>query len=188
MNALTPNDLWPLPVYEGVRDQFRRQVIEAKQARRIAVGPHMSLLFENRLTVKFQVQEILRAERVTDPAQVAEELAGFNTMLPAKGELSSTLMIELLGEDAAVKAELRKLTGIGRHVWLEIAGERIPGRFDAGWDDGTKAAAVQFARFPVADGARLAKGPAAIVVDHPAYQHRAELPEDVRRSLAQDLA
>ena len=187
MNPLTTNDLWPNPVYEGVRDQFRREVIEAKKRRRVQVGPHMSLLFENRLTVKFQVQEILRAEKVTDPQTVKEELAGFNGMLPAQGELSATLMIELLGEDAAIKAELRRLTGIGRHVWLEIAGARIPGRFDAGWDDGTRAAAVQFVRFTAPDAALLAKGPAAIVVDHPAYAYELELPEPVRRSLAKEL-
>lgn len=188
MNPLTANDLWPNPVYEGVRDQFRREVIEAKKRRRVLVGPHMSLLFENRLTVKFQVQEILRAERISDAAGVREELEGFNGMLPAPGELSATLMIELLGEDAQVKEELRKLTGIGRHVWLEVGGQRIPGRFDPGWDDGTRAAAVQFVRFSVPDAAALAKGPAAIAVDHPAYTHRAELSDEVRRSLSQDLA
>ena len=188
MNPLSTNDLWPLPVYEGVRDQFRREVIEAKKNRRVQVGPFMTLVFENRLTVKFQVQEILRAEKIADPTQVADEVAGFNTMLPGEGELSATLMIELQGPDAGIKAELRKLTGIGNHVWLEIAGRRIPGRFDAGWDDGTRAAAVQFVRFSVPDAAQLAKGPAAIVVDHPAYAHRAELTDAVRTELAKDLS
>ena len=188
MKPLTMSDSWPNAVYEGVRDQFRREVIEAKKLRRVHVGPSMSLLFENRLTVKFQVQEILRAEHISEPEQAAEELAGFNGMLPLAGELSATLMIELLGEDAAVKAELRRLTGIGDHVWLEIAGQRVQGRFDAGWDDGTRAAAVQFVRFPVPDAARFAKGPAAVVVDHPAYPHRTELSGEVRRSLAQDLS
>jgi len=188
VNPLSTNDLWPLPVYEGVREQFRREVIEAKKDRRVQVGPFISFLFENRLTVKFQVQEILRVERIHEPAQVAEEVEGFNTMLPGEGELSATLMIELLGEDAEVKAQLRKLTGIGDHVWLEVAGRRIPGRFDPGWDDGTRAAAVQFVRFSVPDAAQFGKGPVAIVIDHPAYAFRTELSEPVRKSLARDLS
>src|SRR5437016_10043743 len=102
MQPLQPKELWPLPVYEGVRDQFRREVIEAKKDRRVQVGPFMSFVFENRLTVKFQLQEILRIERLTEPAQVAEEVDGFNTMLPGEGELSATLMIELQGSDPEV--------------------------------------------------------------------------------------
>ena len=188
MKVLTTKDLWPLPVYEGVRDDFRREVIEAKKDRRVHVGPFMTFVFENRLTVKFQVQELLRAERVTEPAQIAEEVEGFNSMLPGAGELSATLLIELTGEDAAIKAQLRQLTGIGRHVFLEIAGRRIPGRFDEGWDDGTRAAAVQFVRFPAPDAKALLDGPAALVIDHPAYTHRTELRDGVRRSLAQDLS
>ncbi len=188
MNPLTTSDLWPNPVYEGVRDQFRRDVIEAKKDRRVHVGPFMTFVFENRLTVKFQVQELLRAEKVTDPKAIEEEVDGFNSMLPAPGELSATLLIELTGEDAAIKAQLRKLTGIGRHVFLDVKGQRLQGRFDEGWDDGTKAAAVQFVRFPVPDAKALLDGPAALVVDHPAYSHRAELPDGVRRSLAQDLS
>src|SRR5439155_20898659 len=109
MKPLSTNDLWPLPVYEGVREQFRREVMAAKKDRRVTVGPVMTFVFENRLTVKFQVQEILRIERISEPAQVAEELEGFNTMLPGPGELSATLLIELRGTDPEVKAELSRL-------------------------------------------------------------------------------
>src|SRR5919204_2809388 len=95
MRKLDVKDLWPLPVHEGVRYRFRREVIAAKQARRVTVGPYVTFVFENRLTVKFQVQEILRAERIVTEEQVREELEGFNTMLPDKGDLSATLLIEL---------------------------------------------------------------------------------------------
>src|SRR5947209_9912793 len=122
MRKLQVRDLWPLPIYEGVRDQFRREVIAAKEVRRVTVGPSMTFVFENRLTVKFQVQEILRAERIASDEQVREELEGFNTMLPGPGELSATLLIELSGSDAEVKAELARLTGLGDHMWLEVAG------------------------------------------------------------------
>ena len=189
MNPLTQNDLWPLPVYEQVRDEFRKKVIEEKQHRRVFVGPFMTFVFENRLTVKFQVMEILRAEKVADPAHVAEELEGFNTMLPPPGGLSSTLMVELRGSEEEVKAELARLVGLHRHVHLKIDGARVPAEFDAGRDDGTRIAAVQYVRFPL--GALASKLPGArsvaLIVDHPHYQHRTELTEQQRRSLAADL-
>jgi hypothetical protein len=185
---LTPSDLWPLPVYEGVRSQFRAEVIEAKKHRRITVGPHMTFVFENRLTVKFQVQEILRIEKITDPAQVAEEVEGFNTMLPDPGELAATLLIELTGTDEAVKAELLRLYGLSQHLWLEVGGSRIPGEVEPGREAVDRgAAAVQYLRFKVGDSKALAQGPAFLAIDHPSYTHRVELPEDVRRSLSQDL-
>jgi uncharacterized protein DUF3501 len=188
VKPLTPQDLWPLPVYEGVRAQFRAEVIEAKKHRRVSVGPYMTFIFENRLTVKFQVQEILRIEKIAGPAQVAEELEGFNTMLPGPGELSATLLIELTGKDEEVKAELVKLYGLGKHLWLEVAGRRIPGEMEAGREEeGRGAAAVQYLRFKVQDAQGLLHGPAFLLVDHPHYDHRVELPEAVRRSLAQDL-
>jgi len=189
MKPLSTNDLWPGPVYEGVRDQFRREVIEAKKDRRVPVGPTMTFVFENRLTVKFQAQEILRSERITDPDQVADELEGFNTLLPGQGELSATLLIELRGSDAEVKAELRKLYGLSRHLWLEVAGRRVQGEMDPGREEPERGvAAVQYVRFRIPDAQALVKGPVALIVDHPAYTHQVALPEPVRKSLAQDLA
>ncbi len=190
MRRLTEQDLWPLPVYEGVREQFRREVIAAKQHRRVHVGPVMTLIFENRLTVKFQVQEILRAERVTLPQAVAEELEGFNAMLPGQAELSATLMIELIGSESEVAGELRKLSGLSQHLFLEVGGVRRAAQFDEGRDDGKRISAVQYGRFPmqgvVGPFSDLAI-PAQLVVDHPNYRHRAVLSEGVRRSLVADL-
>jgi uncharacterized protein DUF3501 len=188
MEHLTAKDLWPLGAYEGVRDAFRKEVIAAKKDRRVQVGPSMTFVFENRLTVKFQVQEILRIERISEPAQVLEELEGFNTMLPGKGELSATLMIELTGGDAEVKAELARLFGLRDHIWLEVGGGRRQGELEPNREEPGRVSAVQYVRFPVPDAQALSRGPAALAVDHPAYSHRTELTEAVRRSLAQDLA
>jgi hypothetical protein len=188
VKQLTASDLWPLPVYEGVRPQFRAEVIEAKKHRRVSVGPFMTFIFENRLTVKFQVQEILRIEKIKDPAQVAEELEGFNTMLPGPGELSATLLVELTGPDEAVKAQLQKLYGLSKHIWLEVGKWRIAGEVEPGREEEARgAAAVQYLRFKVRDAAALAQGPAFLAVDHPQYNHRVELPDQVRHSLSQDL-
>jgi uncharacterized protein DUF3501 len=187
MQHLTPGDLWPLPVYEGVRDRFRKEVIAAKKDRRVQVGPDMTLVFENRTTVKFQVQEILRIERITDPAQVAEEVEGFNGMLPGPGELSATLMIELAGTDAEVKARLARLFGLRDHVWLEVGDIRLKAELEPNREEPGRVSAVQYVRFKVPDAAALLRGPATLMIDHPSYGHRAALPDAVRRSLAQDL-
>jgi uncharacterized protein DUF3501 len=188
MQPLTPKDLWPLPVYEDVRDQFRKEVMAAKKDRRLQVGPSMTFVFENRTTVKFQVQEILRIERITDPAQVAEEVEGFNTMLPGPGELSATLMIELTGTDPEVKAELAKLSGLRDHVSLEVGGTRVKGELEPDREEPGRVSAVQYVRFKVPDLQALLRGPAIVVIDHPNYSHRAELPDAARRSLGQDLS
>jgi len=188
MKPLSTSELWPNAAYEGVRDQFRKEVIAAKQHRRVGVGPWMTFVFENRLTVKFQIQEILRIERISDVAQVAEEVRGFNTMLPGAGELSATLLIELRGPDEEVKAQLTKLYGLSRHLWLEVAGKRIAGEMESGREEpGRGAAAVQYLRFKVPDPQALRRGPSALVVDHPAYAHRTDLPDAVRDSLLQDF-
>ena len=187
MQPLNPNDLWPLPVYEGVRDSFRKEVIAAKKDRRVQVGPEMTFVFENRTTVKFQVQEILRIERITDAAQVAEEVEGFNSMLPGPGELSATLMIELTGSDAEVKARLARLFGLRDHVWLEVGGVRLKGELEPNREEPGRVSSVQYVRFKVPDAQALLHGPAVLVIDHPAYGHRTVLPDAVRRSLAQDL-
>jgi len=188
MLPLTPKDLWPLSVYEGVREQFRKEVIAAKKDRRVQVGPDMTLVFENRITVKFQVQEIVRIERMTDAAQIAEEVEGFNSMLPGPGELSATLMIELIGTDPEVKARLAEFFGLRDHVWLEVAGTRLKGELEPNREEPGRVSSVQYVRFRVPDAQALLRGPATAVIDHPAYTHRTALPEAVRRSLSQDLS
>jgi hypothetical protein len=193
MEALTQRDLWALPIYEGVREQFRREVIAAKKDRRVTVGPFMTFVFENRLTVKFQVMEICRAEKTSAPEAVQHELDGFNEMLPSLNELSATLLVELTGPEAEVAAELTKLTGMGKHTYLEIDGKRLAAHFDGERDDGKRLAAVQYVRFPVpfgVDGAakfRDPKSKVTLVIDHPNYTHRLELNDAQRASLARDL-
>jgi hypothetical protein len=188
MKPLLPSELWPLPVYETVRDEFRRTVIEAKKHRRITVGPFMTFVFENRLTVKFQTMEILRAEKVTDAAHLAEELDGFNTMLPPPAGLSATLLLELVGPEPEVKAELAKLVGLSQSVHLDVGGVRIPAKFDEGNDDGRRISAVQYVQFHLgAAAAAFGGAPVSLVVEHPQYTHRLTLSPEQRASLAEDL-
>ena len=186
MLPLTRSDLWPLKLYDDVRDEFRKTVIAAKQHRRIPVGPYMTFVFENRLTVKFQIQEVLRVERIDSTEGIEEELEGFNTMLPGPGELSATLLIELTGTDPDVKEQLARLTGLAEHVWLEVDGRRVRGNFDPDRDDGRRVSAVQYVRFSV-DGRIDPARPVAVVIDHRNYSHRAELGAEARKSIAADL-
>src|SRR5262245_56879599 len=99
MNKLTRRDVYPPPVYEPIRDDMRRKVIEIKRARRVALGPEVSVVFENRATMIFQVCEMLRAEHIREPAMIEEEIAVYNTLLPDAGELSATLFVEITSAD-----------------------------------------------------------------------------------------
>lgn len=177
--------------YEKVREAFRRDIIALKVRRRVAVGDRLSFLFENRRTVLFQIQEMIRAERIVADERIQDEIDVYNELIPGPGELSATMMIEI-EEKSRVKPELDRFMGIdsGRSVWLQVGRDRaIAGRFEAGHSKEDKLAAVHFVRFALPDAAREAFGrePVAIVVEHPQYRARAELPPEVRAALLEDL-
>src|SRR5262245_52325694 len=194
MDKIRFADVKNLYEYEKTREVARRQVIETKRRRRVAVGDRLSLLFENRETVLFQIQEMVRAERIVADARVQDEIDVYNELLPAPGELSATLMIEIEDKER-IKPELDRFMGIdgGDHVWLQIgrgdASWAVAGLFEAGHSKEDKLAAVHFVRFavPPAASAALAAGPAAIAVEHPNYRARAELSAELRAALAEDL-
>jgi len=177
--------------YEKMREAFRRDIIALKVRRRVAVGDRLSFLFENRRTVLFQIQEMIRAERIVADERIQDEIDVYNELIPGPGELSATMMIEI-EEKSRVKPELDRFMGIdsGRYVWLQIGREwAVPGQFEAGHSKEDKLAAVHFVRFVLPAGAREAFGrePVALVVDHPNYRARAELPGEVRAALLEDL-
>lgn len=178
--------------YEKTRDAVRRDVIALKARRRVAVGDRLSFLFENRQTVLFQIQEMVRAERIVADDRIQEEVDVYNELVPEPGELSATMMIEI-EDKSRIKPELDRFLGIdaGEHVWLQVGRDwAIPGRFEAGHSKEDKLAAVHFVRFALPDGARAAFAiePVAIVVEHPGYRARAELRDEVRTALLEDLA
>jgi len=191
MQKIRLDDVKNLYEYEKVRDAFRRDVIALKARRRVAVGDRLSLLFENRRTVLFQIQEMVRAERIVADERVQEEIDVYNELIPAPGELSATLMIEIEDRDR-IKPELDRFMGIdsGQRVWLRIGRDfAVPGQFEAGHSKDDKLAAVHFVRFALPPGAcrAFAREPVAVVVDHPGYRARAELAEEVRAALLEDL-
>jgi hypothetical protein len=189
MNKIILDDILGFSAYEKVRQQFREEIIEKKKKRRISVGEKVSIVFENRDTVIFQIQEMLRAEKITDLDKIREEIAVYNELIPNPGELSATLFLEI-EDQANLREDLLKFLGIDEAVSLKVGGHVVPGRFEEGRSKEDKISAVQYVRFPLSPQARqaLLGGEAAeLVIDHPNYKARAALAADARQSLAQDL-
>jgi hypothetical protein len=181
-----------LAEYEAIRESFRRRVIEARHRRRVALGERISICFENRETVLFQIQEMVRAERITDPEKVRFEVDVYNELMPDRDTLSATLFIEIT-ERAMIKPELDRLQGLDREarLALEIGASRIPARFEPGRSTEDRISAVHYLKFPLPPEERklLLQGrvPLRLSVDHPNYQASAELTEATRLALAEDL-
>lgn len=191
MERIRFGDVKNLYEYEHVREALRREIIALKRRRRLAVGDRLSFLFENRQTVLFQIQEMVRAERIVADARVQEEIDVYNDLIPDPGELSATMMIEI-EDKALIKPELDRLMGIdsGEYVWLRIGRDwTIPGQFEAGHSKEDKIAAVHFVRFalPPEVRAAFAREPVSLVVAHPNYRAQAELSSELRAELLEDL-
>jgi len=178
--------------YEKVRQARRAAIIALKAKRRVQVGRYLSFVFENRDTVWFQIQEMVRAERIVDEAKIAEEVDVYNDLLPGPGELAATMMIEI-AESGEVKPVLDRLLGIDTrdYVRLEVGPHVIVGRFESGRSDEElgKISAVHFVRFSLPVEARrvFSTSAVALAVEHPNERARTVLSDDTRRSLAEDL-
>ena len=195
MRKIELSDVKNLHEYELIRDEWRKSVIEEKAKRRVLLGPKISVVFENRLTVLAQVQEMCRIERIAKPEKVQEEIDVYNELLPEAGEIAATLFIEI-EEERQIQSELDRLIGLaaGDRLWLELSGRKVFARFSAGEHREDRIAAVQYLKFPIgpgpADRAALGSGAAPVVlrVDHPDYRASTELSMETRRALALDLS
>jgi hypothetical protein len=193
MRKLTRGDLLSLEQYAAQRAAIRVRLIEHRRARRLAVGAHCTWSFEDRETIRYQVQEMLRAERLFEAAGIDEELAAYNPLIPDGRNLKATLLIEYT--DAAERARrLAELRGVERRCWLRVAGhEPVYAVADEDLERETpdKTSAVHFLRWEFTPPMIAAlKGGAALAagVDHPAYDVTLEtLPEETRRVLVADL-
>jgi hypothetical protein len=192
VRLLDVSEILTLVEYEKVREARRRALIEAKKARRVAVGRHLSFVFENRETVWFQIQEMVRAERIVDAAKIAEEVEVYNSLLPRPGELAATMLIEIT-EPAQVKPVLDKLLGIDTrdYVKLTVGPHVIVGDFEAGHSDEErgKLSAVHSVRWALGPEARrlFPAAEVALIVEHPNARARAVLGEATKQSLVRDL-
>lgn len=194
MHKLTPADLLSLEQYARRRDEFRRQVMAHKQHRQLRIGLNAALYFEDRLTMQYQIQEMLRIERIFEPEGIADELAAYNPLIPDGSNWKATFMLEYPDIDER-RAALARLKGIEHKVWARVAGHEpvyAVADEDLGREDETKTASVHFLRFEltpamqqaVRDGVDIAVG-----IDHPRYRQTVDpIPRPVRDSLANDLS
>lgn len=193
MRKLEREDILDIAAYERARDGFRAKVIALKKPRRIEIGDRITLVFENRDTVLFQVQEMMRAERIVREEAIANELDAYNPLVPGKDELSATLFIEVTQQEK-IKEYLDQLMGIDAPDTVYFAlGPRLHvyAEFEAGHSKEDKLSAVHFVRFRFAPEARRAfldpTVPISLVVAHPNYKARTQLSAESRQALVQDL-
>jgi hypothetical protein len=189
-------DIADLRAYERERPELQREVFEAKRLRRVAVGPIMSLVFENALTVRYQVQEMARVEKLSTDQQILDELKVYNPLIPDPGQLSATLFLELTDEES-LREWLPKLVGIERALVLEIGPGEHPGRARSVPEEGHAGqltredvtSSVHYVRFGLspAEVELFGQGPVVLASDHPAYSARVELSDETRDELLGDL-
>jgi len=191
--GLTLSDIVDLRTYERVRDDYRARVIDRKRSRRVVLGPIMTLVFECEDTVRFQIQEMARVEKIISDEALQEELDIYNRLLPSPGELSATLFIELTS-DGSMREWLPRLVGIEEAIGIEVAGQVVASRPEethrAALVRDTVTPAVHYLRFafrPDQVEALAGASEVALVSLHRAYEARTVVASDVRAQLLGDL-
>lgn len=191
MRKLTVDDIVDQRAYERERDDFRAQIIAAKKARRVPLGDLMTIVFENTDTMRFQIQEMARAERMLRDEQIQHEVDTYNELIPNAGQISSTLFVEITAP-GALREWLPKLVGLQHYVSIDVAGERSSA-FEIDEERLTRedeiTTTVHYLRFSFTDAQRaaFAAGPVTVRIDHPAYTEATELSDAQRAALAVDL-
>jgi len=191
MKKITPADIKNLHEYELARAAFRSRIIELKARRRVSVGPLVTLVFENRDTALFQIQEMLRTERITKGSAIDHEIETYNELVPGDDELSATVMIEIDDKDARERFLVDAL-GMEKRVYLAIDGQRVDATCDPARMHEDRLSAVMYLKFPLgkalADRVRAKGSAIELGVDHPAYTAKLLLPKALALELAEDLA
>jgi hypothetical protein len=190
---LTAADLLSLEQYATVRSEFRAHVLAHKQHRKLAIGPNATWLFEDRLTVQYQVQEMLRAERIFEPDGIADELEAYNPLIPDGRNWKVTLLVEFPDAEER-RVRLAQLRGVEDRCWVQVAGcARVFAIADEDLEreNAEKTSSVHFLRFELDESMVAAlRGGAALGagIDHPAYRHSIDpVAAEVRESLISDL-
>jgi hypothetical protein len=193
-SKLTTDDLLSLEAYHLQRDAFRERAMAEKKRRRLDIGANAHLYFENRVTMHYQVQEMLRVEKIFDPEGIADELGAYNPLIPDGDNFKATMMLQYT-DVAQRRAELARLVGIEDRIWMQVDGfDRVYAIADEDMDRSAddKTSSVHFLRFQFDDaqvtalrnGASLSAG-----IDHANYTHSAEpVPATLLEALREDLA
>ncbi len=189
---ITLSDILNIAEYEKQRPEYRKRMIEAKKNRRISVGPFMTFVFENRDTVLFQIQEMVRTERMVYDKDIQHEIDTYSQLLPSHDELSATLLIEIT-EKEQIKPTLDSLVGLTKDsIYLMIGDKEIDTIFDEEQSEEGRISAVQYVRWKLSteDIERLRAGDSevGILIRHPNYHHFTRLTNDQRAAIAKDLS
>jgi hypothetical protein len=192
MRKLTVDDIVDHRAYERERDEFRARIIGVKRRRRVQLGDIVTIVFENTDTMRFQVQEMARAERMLTDEAIAHEVDTYNELIPGPGELSCTLFIELV-DDARLRNWLPRLVGIEFAVHFELAdGARVAAvpQDEERLTREDITSTVHYLKFPFTaeQQATFAQGPVSLVLDHPEYSAVVELSDEQRDELAGDFS
>lgn len=191
-HQLQRNDLWSLEDYAEKRADFRKQVMQHKKHRQVALGPNATLYFEDRLTIKYQIQEMLRIEKVFEADGINEELEAYNPMIPEGKNWKATFMIEYTDPEIRA-AQLEKMLGIEDLVWVQVEGfDKVWAIADEDMDraNDTKTSSVHFMRFELTDDmiAALKQGKKLVMgVEHSVYTFHHDIEGATRETLLNDL-
>lgn len=192
MQKLDRSNLWSLEEYAQRREAFRNEVIEHKQPRRVALTPNATMYFEDFLTLKYQVQEMLRVEKIFEPDEIEDEIAAYNPLIPDGRNWKGTFMFEYPDVEQRREA-LARMAGIEHRIWIQVAGQdRIfaIANEDLDRSNEEKTSAVHFLRFELdEDSVKAVKNGADIKmgIDHEAMPCEVTLSDETRRSLVEDL-
>ena len=193
MPQLTRDDLMSLEEYAAARPEFRQKVLQHKKNRVVPVGPNATMHFEDALTMQYQIQEMLRIERIFEPEGIQEELDAYNPLIPDGNNLKATFMFEFPDPEVR-KQRLAELTGVENTIWIRVGEhEKVPAIANEDLERSTeeKTSSVHFLRFELTDDmiADLKNGAKLVIgIDHPAYRQEVEVPDNVRAALLQDFA
>jgi len=191
MEKIRLSEIKNLVEYEKVRNQFRTKIIQLKNDRRVKVGERITLTFENRYTVVFQIEEMMRAERLVDELKIQQEVDIYNELIPGPNELSATLFVEV-DNPADIKPVLDSLVGLNRNcLFLQLGERMIPAMFEEGHATESRISAVQYVRFVFKDDdvreiADL-NVPMRVIIRHRNYNANVAIAENVRRAIYYDI-
>jgi hypothetical protein len=192
MKKIEIGDLKNILEYEKVRNSFRTKIIAMKKERRLQVGDRLTLTFENRYTVAFQIEEMMRIERIVDDEKINSEIESYNELIPGENELSATLFVEVDEQDQ-IKPVLDSLVGLNKDsLFLQVGDKNIPAVFEEGHATDDRISAVQYVKFKLlpADVEAFAKSSTVVrvVVIHSHYKAAADFPEEMRKSISKDFS
>ena len=193
MKSLAADTLMNIIEYEKVRHTYRQDLIAYKKNRRISLGPNVMLTFENEKTLTFQIQEIMRAERLVHDEQIQEEVDVYNTIMPPENGLSATLFIEVV-EEAKIRPVLNKFIGLTdrQSLYLDINGEKIYAEFEQGREEENKISSVHYVQFQFSSEQKNnftdSESKTKLGIDYKDYKYTETVPDGLQRSLCEDLS